>query len=194
MLLAHYAHRLPADHDIAAIRTRAQKRGPEWDAMPDLHFKAFLLRERGRSGATANNYSSLYLWRTTAAFADFVGSDRFAAVTDSFGRPAIYTAVSLDARRGPGITAHAAMMEDVTLPLDIDIAAVCAAEVDRNRAAAAAPGVVVALVALDPTGWRLRRVVLTEDAPPPTSTGTAYEILYLAQPHLDELPLDGEAA
>jgi hypothetical protein len=39
MIIAHYAHRLPVNRDMAQIRTRA--------------------RERGRYGAIANNYSSL---------------------------------------------------------------------------------------------------------------------------------------
>jgi hypothetical protein len=28
MIIAHYAHRLPADYDIAIIRKRAKARGP----------------------------------------------------------------------------------------------------------------------------------------------------------------------
>jgi hypothetical protein len=39
MIIAHYAHRLPADHDIAAIRKRAMVRGQLWDAVPKLGFK-----------------------------------------------------------------------------------------------------------------------------------------------------------
>ena len=63
MIIAHYAHRLPADYDIGIIRDRAGRRGHLFDAIPELYFKAFLLRERGRFGAIQNEYSSLYLWR-----------------------------------------------------------------------------------------------------------------------------------
>ena len=59
MIIAHYGHRLPVTHDMAQIRTRARERGPLWDKTPELYFKGFLLRERGRYGAIANNYSSL---------------------------------------------------------------------------------------------------------------------------------------
>jgi hypothetical protein len=59
MIIAHYAHRLPVNRDMAQIRTRARERGPLWDKTPELYFKGFLLRERGRYGAIANNYSSL---------------------------------------------------------------------------------------------------------------------------------------
>jgi len=52
MIIAHYAHRLPADYDIGIIRNRAKSRGHLFDAVPELHFKGFLLRERGRFGRT----------------------------------------------------------------------------------------------------------------------------------------------
>ena len=83
MIIAHYAHRLPADYDIAIIRTRAKARGPVWDAIPGLYFKDFVLRECGRLGAIANEYSSLYLWQQDEAF-----------------RAAIETHFALDARKG----------------------------------------------------------------------------------------------
>jgi hypothetical protein len=54
MIIAHYAHRLPADYDIKIIRDRAGRRGHLFDAIPELYFKAFLLRERGRFGAIQN--------------------------------------------------------------------------------------------------------------------------------------------
>ena len=48
MIITHYAHRLPADYDIGIIRSRAGARGHLFDAIPELYFKAFLLRERGQ--------------------------------------------------------------------------------------------------------------------------------------------------
>jgi hypothetical protein len=83
MIIAHYAHRLPADYDVEIIRRRAHERGPLWDKVPELHFKGFLLRERGRFGAIASEYSSLYLWRRDEAFRDFLVTGRYKSVTDS---------------------------------------------------------------------------------------------------------------
>jgi len=37
-----------AGFDLGQIRDRATTRGPDWDRHPNLAFKAFLLRERGR--------------------------------------------------------------------------------------------------------------------------------------------------
>jgi hypothetical protein len=80
MLIARYAHRLPADYDLGIIRTRAKARGPQWDAVPELYFKAFLLRESGRSGAAANSYTSLYLWRLNEPFRDFLAASADAPI------------------------------------------------------------------------------------------------------------------
>lgn len=187
MIIAHYIHRLPADYDLEVIRRRAAARGPQWDATPELHFKAFLLREEGRFGAIASSYSSLYLWRRAEAFTDFVTSDGFKVVTGSFGRPAIETRAVLDARKGAAREVRFAYKEELDIALDADLPAVAAAEVQRNREAAAQPGIVAAAVGLDVLNWRVTRLRLSEHAPTAQSSGIVYQILYLAKPLLDTL-------
>jgi hypothetical protein len=189
MITAHYAHRLPADYDVSIIRERARQRGPLWDAVPELCFKAFLLRERGRFGAAASNYSSLYLWRQDGAFRDFLVSGRYKVVTDSFGRAEIQTAFALDARRGKAQHARFVCKEEVPIPIDADLATALGAEIERNRAVAERAGSVAAIVGIDPSSWRLIRIVLTDDEPDPDMVGVTYEALYLARPLLDTLPL-----
>jgi Domain of unknown function (DUF4865) len=132
MIIAHYAHRLPADHDVGAIRKRAKVRGQLWDAVPQLYFKAFLLRERGHFGAIANEYSSLYLWREDEAFRNFLVDGRYRFVTDTFGRAAIETRVVLDASKGSGREARFAIKQEQDIPLDADLTAAFAAEIERN--------------------------------------------------------------
>jgi hypothetical protein len=187
MIVAHYAHRLPSGHDMALIRTRANQRGPLWDAVPELYFKAFLLREQGRYGAIANNYSSLYLWRQDDAFRDFLVSGRYNAVTDTFGRAEIQTRVALDARRGRGGDARFAYKEELDIPLDADLTAECAREIERNQEMAERPGTVAAASAIDTQNWKFTRVLLSENAPNGSEAATCYEILYLARPRLDTL-------
>ena len=102
MFIVHYGHRLPANYDIGVIRKRAAERGNLFDAIPELCFKGFLLRERGHYGAISSEYSSLYLWRTDEGFRNFLVDGRYKSVTDSFGRAAVETRVALDARRGSG--------------------------------------------------------------------------------------------
>ena len=91
MIIAHYGHRLPADYNIGLIHARARERGPLWNAVPELYFKAFLLRESGRFGATTNSYSSLYLWRQDEAFRNFPVKGGYKIVVDLFGRAAVET-------------------------------------------------------------------------------------------------------
>jgi hypothetical protein len=188
MIAAHYAHRLPADYDVSNIRERARQRGPLWDAMPELCFKAFLLRERGRFGAAASNYSSLYLWRQDEAFRNFLTSGRYKVVTDSFGRAEIQTAFALDARKGRAQHARFACKEEQPIPIDADLATALGAEIERNRAVAERRGSVAAIVGIDPRNWSLIRIVLTDDEPDRGLGGVAYEVLYLARPLLDTLP------
>src|SRR5215467_1144081 len=121
MIIAHYAHRLPADYDIGIIRDRAGRRGHLFDAIPELYFKAFLLRERGRFGASQNEYSSLYLWRKDEGFRDFLADGRTKSVTDSFGRPAIETRFVLDALKGGSDVARFLYKEERAIAHDTDL-------------------------------------------------------------------------
>jgi Domain of unknown function (DUF4865) len=187
MMIAQYGHRLPANYDIALIRERAKQLAPRWDDVPDLLFKAFLLRERGRDGAAASSYSSFYLWRGDDGFRDFLIGGRFDVVVDSFGRPEVDTRTVLDARRGRGDLARFAYREEIDIPIDADLHAAYAAEIERNRQVAARPGTVVSAVGLDTKTWRVTRFLVTQDAQAEAG-GTRYEVLYLAKPLLDTLP------
>lgn len=189
MTIAHYIHRLPADYDIGIIRSRAKERGALWNDVPELHFKGFLLRERGRFGAIASSYSSLYLWRTDAAFRDFMVSGRYKVVTDSFGRADIQTRFSLDARRGRADEARFVYKQDLSIPIDADLTAAIAAEIARNRAVAERAGTVAAVVGVDPQNWTFTRILLSEQEPTGDGDAVAYEVLHLARPLFESLPL-----
>ena len=192
MIIAHYAHRLPADYDIGIIRDRAGRRGHLFDAIPELYFKAFLLREHGRFGANQNEYSSLYLWRKDEGFRDFLVDGRTKSVTDSFGRPAIETRFVLDAHKGEGKQARFLIKQEQVITADTDLTSAFADEIARNREAAKEAGIVVAAVGVDVQSWKFTRVLLSEKEPTGREQGTAYQVLYLAQPLLEELPkVDG---
>ena len=191
MIIAHYGHRLPADYDLGIIRTRAAARGELWDAVPELHFKAFLLRERGRFGATANEYSSLYLWRRDEAFRNFLVDGRYNFVIDSFGRAQIETRVVLDARKGEasegeGREARFLYRQELDIPRDADLTSAVAAEIERVSALARQPGTVAAIVGIDAERWTFTRVLLSENES--DGQGLAYQVLHLARPLLAELP------
>jgi Domain of unknown function (DUF4865) len=193
MIMAHYAHRLPATLDVGIIRARAQERGPLWDAIPGLYFKAFLLREKGRYGAIAHNYSSLYLWQQDDAFRDFLVSGRYKTVTDSFGRAEIETRFVLDARKGDGRVARFAFRQDFDIHVDEDLTTAFERAVALNRDTAMQPATVAAAIGVDPRQWTFTSIVLSENAPTGREAGTGYEVLYLAKPLLETLA-PGDAA
>ncbi len=188
MIIAHYAHRLPADYDIRIIRDRAGRRGHLFDAIPELYFKAFLLRERGRLGANQSEYSSLYLWRKDEGFRDFLVDGRTRSVTDSFGRPQIETRFVLDAHKGSGEQARFLTKQEQDIAPDTDLTSAFTEEIARNREAAKEEGVVAAAVGVDAQNWKFSRVLLSEKEPTGREQGTAYQVLYLARPLLAELP------
>ena len=188
MTIAHYIHRLPADYDIGIIRSRAKERGALWNDVPELYFKGFLLRERGRFGAIASCYSSLYLWRTDDAFRNFLVSGRYKVVTNSFGRADIQTRFSLDARRGRASEARFIYKQELSIPFDADLTAAFAAEIARNRDVAERPGAVAAIVGVDPQNWTFTRILLSERESAGEGDAVAYEVLHLAKPLLDSLP------
>ncbi len=189
MIIVQYGHRLPANYEIELIRKRASERGHLFDAVPELHFKAFLLRERGSYGAIASEYSSLYLWRQDEGFRNFLVEGRYRSVTDSFGRAAIDTRVVLDARKGSGRGARFLYKQEQDIPLDADLTSAFAAEIERNHAVAQESGAVAAAVGVDVQNWKLTRVLLSESELDSGKDGIAYQVLYLARPLLETLPL-----
>jgi len=188
MIIVQYAHRLPADYDIGIIRNRAKSRGHLFDAIPELYFKAFLLRERGHFGANQNEYSSLYLWRKDEGLRDFLVDGRTKSVTDSFGRPQIETRFVLDAHKGSSEQPRFLYKQEQDIPIDTDLTSAFADEIARNRESAKQAGVVASAVGVDVQNWKFTRVVLSEKEPTGRDQGTAYQLLYLAKPLLAELP------
>jgi hypothetical protein len=192
MIIARYANRLPENYDLARIRALTQERGPVWDARPELYFKAFLLREAGRLGAIANSFSSLYLWRQDEAYRDWLVSGGYKIITDRFGRGEIETRVALDACKGPGHLARFVTTEDLHIPLDADLTAAFAREIERNREIAAQSDTVAAAVGVDTRNWKFTRILLSTNEPTGNGIAIAYHILHLAQPLLNTLPIGGE--
>lgn len=80
MLVTHYAIPLAA-RDIDAVRQRIAAIGPDFDALPGLQAKLFLL------ATDTPCYALYYLWQTPDALHDFLDGPKFAALVDRFGRP-----------------------------------------------------------------------------------------------------------
>jgi hypothetical protein len=188
MIIARYGNRLPANYDLERIRALTKERAPVWDARPELYFKAFMLRETGRFGATANSFSSLYLWREDGAYRDWLVSGGYKIITDRFGRGAIETRPALDARKGPGHDARFLTTEDLDIPLVADLTAAFAREIERNRQIAARSETVAAVLGVDTQNWKFTRILLSTNEPNGNENAVTHQILHLAQPLLDTLP------
>jgi hypothetical protein len=183
MLVTQYTHRLPADYDMMRIRQRAASRGPDWDSLPGLIFKGFLIREKGKLGANGNAYSSLYLWRHEDAFAAMIAGDRFQAVIDAFGRPAVETFIVLAYAFGPAQDASFVQRTDELVRAGTDLTLLQEQELKAAHEIAARGETFAAITALDVTGWRLARFLLSASAVQDRLPHAArYEIAYLAKP------------
>jgi hypothetical protein len=183
MFLTQYTHRLPADYDMGLIRNRAATRGPDWDSYPGLIFKGFLICEKGKSGAAANAYSSLYLWRDADAFAAMITGERFEAVISSFGRPCVETFVVLASNFGLARSPHIVRRTDRLIPREADLAALKDEETSTALQSAREASTFTAIAALDVSGWRIARFILSAvDLPETDANATDFEIAYLANP------------
>lgn len=182
MIMAHYEHRLPTGYDMSSIRRRAVERGPLWNAMPGLNFKAFTLREAGRFGATTNSYSSFYLWKEERAFSDWLVQGGYQVVIDAFGRAEIETLVALEIYQGPAAKVSFLYREDVVIPPDADLIASIAFETERARTHAARPDIVAAVAGLDVKQWKFVRIALSAEDPNDVRKGITHQIGFLARP------------
>lgn len=87
MLVTHYAIPL-GDAQLAEIRERIRVIGPDFDVLPGLTAKLFLL------ASDAPCYALYYLWKTPDALHDFLEGPRFAALCERFGRPELMHALT----------------------------------------------------------------------------------------------------
>ena len=192
MIIVHYAHRLPADYDLAVLRRWLKERGKAWDGVPELYFKAFLLREAGRFSAIANGFASLYLWQQDKAFRDWLVRGGYKIVTDVIGRAEVETFFALDAFRGRGSEARFLYKDDISISLDDDLTAAFAKEIELARERSTQPGVISAVAGVDPRNWKFVRILLSEAEPDTRERGVAHQIAHLSRPLLDVLPLGAQ--
>ncbi|MFE0017122.1 DUF4865 family protein [Mesorhizobium sp. NPDC059054] len=182
MLMMQYIHRLPADYEMDKLARRAASLGPDWDDTLGLGFKTFIAQRRGENGAINNAYSSLYLWLEDEAASDFITGERFQKVIDGFGRPAIETWLPLDIHLGSATGARAVYREDVLIDPVTDFSALKRSESERNTSIVSQAGTYAAVTAIDLANWRLSRFRLSAEAASTPERGSAYDILYLANP------------
>ncbi|PLZ03145.1 DUF4865 domain-containing protein [Burkholderia sp. WAC0059] len=105
MLAMQYSFTLPADYDMTIIERRIREKGPAFDRLPSLVFKAFMLARKDDDvcPGAGNLYAPLYLWHGSEGMAAFLGSERFRAVAEAFGWPFVQTWIPVATVTGAGL-------------------------------------------------------------------------------------------
>jgi Domain of unknown function (DUF4865) len=190
MIAKQYTVPLPADYDMGLIRNRVAKLGPSYDTFAGLHFKAFLIRERGRAGSIANEYAPFYVWKDTESLWRFAAGDGFRGIIDSFGRPPIHTWLSWHVNVRPGLQAgevRSATREENSLPAAQPLAAMREEEKFEDDQWDASPTVCLRVIAVNIERWTLVRFTLWNCRPDEVSqevSADRFEVLHLAAPGL----------
>ncbi|ADZ89325.1 DUF4865 family protein [Marinomonas mediterranea] len=94
MIAAQYSFTLPATFPISDIETRVRNLGHKLDSFPGLGFKAYLLSTQ-QAGSKINRYAPFYLWKSETGLVNFLKSDGFRGLEDSFGRPQVIQTLPL---------------------------------------------------------------------------------------------------
>ncbi|MEU6172997.1 DUF4865 family protein [Streptantibioticus parmotrematis] len=203
MYAMQYELTLPADYDMGIIRRRVATRGPALDDFPGLGFKAYLVRDRA-DGSPVNAYAPFYLWHDTAGMNRFLwGGGGFQGIVRDFGRPTVRHWTGVGHEPGPerAATPTTAVRHTEPVPEDADLAELAERELATLRRRAAEPGTHSVTLAIDPYRWELVRftlrtgdpaaavITVTKEATKEAEAGaTAYEVLHLSRPGLDDLP------
>jgi Domain of unknown function (DUF4865) len=86
-VLMQYETPLPDSFDLQQIRDRIERVAAPFDRLPGLWFKLYALNDR--SHHPLNEYSSIYLWKNSAAMRDLLLSDLFHNYVETFARPVV---------------------------------------------------------------------------------------------------------
>ncbi|WP_089156919.1 DUF4865 family protein [Micromonospora sp. NBS 11-29] len=192
MLAMQYEITLPADYDMRIIRDRVAAGGHLLDAYPGLGLKAFLIRERGVDGATANQYAPFYLWADAAGAASFLWSGAgFTAILRDFGRPVVQTWIGGTAHQAPRWRTAPAygMRVKTALAADANFVALARATDARLADAVDAGQAQLGAYGVDPRTWELVTFTLHEQRPDRVpDTAVLFQVLHTSAPERRLLP------
>jgi hypothetical protein len=187
MQAMQYEITLPADYDMAIIRHRVATKGAMTDDFEGLGLKAYGIRERGVDGSPVNQYAPFYLWASPDGMNRFLWGAGFEGLTRDFGRPVVRQWTGLAFERGPASDAapNVATRRIEAIAPDSDPTEVIGAALVATRERARATTVHSTALAIDTRAWELVHFTLGA-SPAPDDAETAYEVLHLSSPHLDQ--------
>lgn len=93
MIGMQYKVILPSNYDMGIIRKRVQDNGYKTDGFSGLHFKAYLITEKGKNGNLYNSYAPLYIWNNPQGMNRFIFEGFYDNILESFGWQHIYIGV-----------------------------------------------------------------------------------------------------
>lgn len=183
MIAMNYGVTLPEDYDMAIIDRRIAEKGSFTDGWPGLVFKAYLsVRKTDGSGPGENRYAPFYLWESATAMNTFLCGPGFAALADSFGRPAVHTWSVWWAQVSK--RAHEARFASIDiLPISrhANLHELQLTECQLAAASMETGNVLVAVVGFDPGSWKLVRFRLFPQTPPVTAGADVYALGHLSR-------------
>lgn len=192
MIAMQYDITLPADYDMQIIRDRVSATGYLLDEYPGLGLKAFLVRERGTDGASANQYAPFYLWRDAAGAASFLWSGiGFTSILRDFGRPQVQTWVggTVHQRREWTVPPTHATRRRTSLASDVDVVELARVTDVQLAEAVRSGSVLLGAYGIDPRTWEL--VTFTLHGSRPAGTGAdaeVFQVLHASAPERLQLP------
>ncbi|MEU6992190.1 DUF4865 family protein [Streptomyces sp. NPDC046465] len=184
-----YEITLPADYDMGVIRHRVASKGHLLDRFPGLGFKAYLMRERGRTGSPVNQYAPFYLWNTAEGMNSFLWGPGFQGLVDDFGRPTVQNWTVLAYEEGGAVTSapRSAVRRRQRIPEATRLPELARELAEEARTTARRAGAVSALTAIDPRTWEAVHFSLW-DRETPDAVGDVFQVLHLSTPEREKLP------
>lgn len=183
MIAMQYSISLSNDFGTQQIRTRVQARYSLFDKMPGLAHKSYLFNNADRL------YAPFYIWSSHDAARDFLLSDVFQNVSDTFRRPRVrmWNVFCYDVFE-PSMTPTFAVREVDAVPAEQRLAALAEEERRAHEAVRGKPGLHSHAVALDADRWELVRFSLWSDEKAgagknfTADTVQTYDVLHLSTP------------
>lgn len=182
MIAMQYSIRLSDDFGTQKIRARVQARYSLFDKMPGLAHKSYLFN------GTDRLYAPFYIWRSHQAARDFLLSDIFQDVSDTFRRPRVrmWNVFCYDVFDG-GMTPTFAVREVDAVSAEQRLAAMAEGERRAHDLLRGKPGLHSHAIALDADRWELVRFSLWRDeaaaqGQSKADTVQTYDVLHLSTP------------
>lgn len=186
MIAMQYSFTFPADYDMAVIDRRITEKGHLIDEFPGLVMKAYL-SSRKSSLEGENRYAPFYVWSTSAGLNDFICGSGFAALTQSFGWPAIKvwsiwnSVLSKTVKSAKFATRTILPTPPYASLNELRKAAVSLAELDVERG-----GALASVSAFEPTTWTRIHLQLWPDRVAVPEGSVGYDVGYMSVSGMNE--------